>query len=89
MITETCLIMVFIYFFPIQFVLVTSTLTSRFQALSEHLDASSQVKFVISKQRRTMNIARLFDQLCDAIDIVNETFTFHFLLAFPVYMVSF
>jgi hypothetical protein len=78
-------------YFATQLVLINAALTSRFQALNSCIECSVEfhaIKFVRSKHLRSDKIVRLFDKLCDGIEIVNETCTFPFIALFPLFLVS-
>jgi hypothetical protein len=72
----------FKFFFFSQFVFVSSILRSRFKALNDHL-AKTKMKENPAKLR----YGEVFNLLSDGIEIVNSTFTFHFVLLFATFFV--
>ena len=71
--------------------LAAAALGSRFRALNNFIEASMYSAKLEADQPKTFNAAKIgifFDKLCDGIEIVNESFTFHFVLLFSLYLVS-
>lgn len=71
--------------------LASSALRSRFQALNESFEnfSNDEIKFVETKAYESVKIGKLFDKLCDGIEIINETFTFQFIFLFTQLLVGF
>lgn len=71
-------------FFAAQFILACMALTKRFRDLNENLrnfiSNSSVIIVVASKASNIREIGKVFHKLCDAIETINETFTFPFIL---------
>lgn len=88
-----CCIYIKICYYIIQFVLVSEALGSRFRALSGCFENSPHFDGVKCVQERSnfensKKYIRLFNKLCDCLEMCNETFTFHFVLQFPVFLVK-
>jgi hypothetical protein len=82
---DICVSMLYTSCFIAQFILANACLIVRFKALNRCIQSSSKshfIKFLHSKDEKTEKFAKLFDKLCDGIEIVNETFTFQFILGF-------
>lgn len=62
----------------VQFILASSTLRVRFKRLNTSLEL---MKFDIVGKEAT-SIAQLYHKLCDLAEILNQTFTFHFIAIF-------
>jgi hypothetical protein len=73
-------------YYSAQFLLATAVLTSRFQALNELLENSLKQRSVGSF--RAAKFAKLYNNLCDGIEIINETFTFQFAICYSLGLVS-
>ena len=86
-IATLCVIGIYTVFYSSQFILAAAALEIRFKALNELIDST----MYSAKMEATFNgakIGKLFNNLCDGIEIVNDSFTFHFVLLFPLYLVS-
>jgi 7tm Chemosensory receptor len=60
-----------------QFIIATAAVRCRFEALNHKLEFGKAFAF---KQLSTVKIGKVFHCLCDCIDIINRTCTFHFIL---------
>lgn len=73
-----------------QFVLACSAVRQRFKILNQHLEYPFLIgglTTVSSKQMKSKEVGRLFHRLCDAIKLINSTFTFPFVVIFSNLMV--
>jgi hypothetical protein len=81
-----------IYF--IQFLFAASSIKRRFRQLNEALSSMTNMKkignfqMIETKVKRTILIVELYQDLCDAVEIVNQSFTFHFIGIFLGFMVK-
>lgn len=77
--------------FVFQFIIASLALRSRFQALNESFEnfSNDEINFVETKVFESVKIGKLFDKLCDGIEIINETFTFQFIFIFTQLLVGF
>lgn len=78
-------------YYTVQFMLVGFFIQSRFNAINEQLSqtvAKSVFKTFEAKMFIMSQIRNSFHKLCDVIDIMNETFTFHISILFFNYMVK-
>ena len=77
--------------FVCQFIISSLALKNRFQALNESFEnfSNDEIKFVETKVFESAKFGKLFDKLCDGIEIVNETFTFQFIFLFAQMLVGF
>lgn len=74
-------------FYSTQFLVATLTVKTRFAVLNNFLKGSkNKTKFNCVV---TPNFRKIYLQLCDGIEIINETFTLHFSFIFGIFMVSF
>lgn len=64
--------------YVVQFILALSTLRMRFRKLNKSVEI---MKFDIGGKEAVL-ISRLYHKLCDIAEILNETFTFHFIAIF-------
>lgn len=62
----------------VQFILASSALQVRFRKFNKNLEI---MKFDIGGKEAT-SLAQLYHKLCDTAEILNETFTFHFIAIF-------
>lgn len=80
-------------FFLVQFVLACSAIQVRFKALNDEFTRKHSTirKLFFPKPNITTNfyLGKTFQQLCDCIDIVNETLTINFIPMFAVFLVRF
>lgn len=79
-------------FFVSQFFLVSFSLQIKFKSLNENLKrlvSTREVQMVASRNSFTKDFGQTYQILCDAIDIVNETFTFPLALVLANVLVSF
>jgi hypothetical protein len=79
------------FYFTAQFVLISDALAQRFQSLHACVKGPSQlqsIKFVRAHCFKIDKAVNLFTQLSGGIEIANETFTYHFILLFPLNLVS-
>jgi 7tm Chemosensory receptor len=77
--------------FIVQFVLACASVKSRFYALNEHvknITSERNKKSVGLKSLSIRKVARVFHSLADLVDIINETFTFHFIWILLIILVS-
>lgn len=77
-------------FYIVQFILATWMLQVRFQALNEYLSGENSLgvrKVSTTKYFPTLKLVMIYHNLCDAIEIVNETFTLHLAAIFLNFMV--
>ena len=65
-------------FYIIQFVYATTNVKNRFKDLNKTLK-SFKYKICKIEDSGTFLLAEIFHNLCDAIAIINQTFTFHFI----------
>lgn len=82
-------------FYLVQFSLASFAVRLRFKALNEKIKeqfltklSSNCFKALDVKSSDIFKLGNVFHKLCDAIEIINETFTFHFVLLFMVILVS-
>lgn len=79
-------------FYIAQFVLACSAMQLRFKELNNNLNFSfsvTEIKIVASKNYDLFKVGKLFHDLCDGIEILNQTFTFHLIAILMNTMVSF
>lgn len=77
-------------FYIVQFILATWMLQVRFQGLNEYLSGENSLgvrKVSTTKYFPTLKLVMIYHNLCDAIEIVNETFTLHLAAIFLNFMV--
>lgn len=79
-------------FFIAQFILACAAIHVRFKALNKELERRKvkASKEIVSKRKLsdTLEMEKVFQKICDCIDIVNETFTFHFVFIFTIVLVN-
>lgn len=79
--------------FSVQLVLACLTVQRRFKALNVHLKASqpqvTKANWKLSSYgcSEHLKIRKVYFKLCDCIDVINETFTFHMIFLFAVFLV--
>lgn len=71
--------------YVVQFILASSTLQVRFWKFNKRIEAT---KFDIHG-KEVANIAQLYHQLCNIVEILNGIFTFHFIAIFANLLVGF
>lgn len=77
--------------FIAQFLLATGLVRCRFEALNENLKSyimTSNLKVLTAKPLSTIKCGKVFHSLCDCIEIINKTFTFHFIVMIANSLVS-
>lgn len=77
--------------FVVQFVLACVFVRTRFCALNEYIRRSTSMrnkKLFETKSLSTLKVGRVFHSLADSVEIINETFTFHFILILAIILVS-
>lgn len=77
-------------FFGVQFIFASFAIRKRFEALNVHLmdSTSTKVLSLIAKNHfLASNYSVIYNILCDAIDLANETFTFQLIFVFGITMV--
>lgn len=77
-------------FYSTQFALSVLIIQKRFEALNSFLTSKA---FENNSKKSTMfmkelSFVRIYNKLCDAIEVVNEAFTFHFVPIFAYTLVS-
>lgn len=79
-------------FYVAQFIVACLAMQKRFDELSISLKFSfsvSKIKISTSKNHEFLKFGKLFHNLCDGIEILNQTFTFHFVAILMNIVVSF
>lgn len=81
------------YFFVLQFSLASLAVRERFKILNDNLQVSlfnKNIKvFTVVKDTKSLKLfSKLYLDLCDSIETINETFTFHLFLVSLSSMVS-
>lgn len=74
---------IFRCFYSCQFVLVSFALQSRFEAINDRLRRLKEANY--DPGYYLSFIGKLLHQLCDGIELVNETFTMHLI---PILMIN-
>lgn len=78
-------------FYTMQFILASLAIRSRFKVLNNYLNYSTTFKdfrIIAMKGSKNFWLLRHYHSLCDGIDIINRTFTSHFILLFAISLVS-
>lgn len=73
------------YLEGLQFIFACSIMRLRFKALNDSIDCSTVfVKLAVTKSREVHNtqFVKLFHNLCDSIETINDNMTFHFIPIF-------
>lgn len=80
-------------FYLTQFILATSAIRVRFKALNSVFKRRNSkpvwTSFSYLDMTKIWEVERIFQQLCDCIDIVNDTFTFQIVFVYAVLLVTF
>lgn len=74
---------ILVVFYVSQLTLACHAVRKRFQTLNEHLKSSissERFKLASGKDSNILNLGDFFHSLCNAIEIINSTFTFHLIL---------
>lgn len=82
---------IFRMFYSAQFILAASAVFSRFKALNYHLERSipiSTIKIISTTNSTFHKVDKIFHELCDAIEVINKTFTCHFVFIFAICLVG-
>lgn len=82
---------IFMNFYTFQFIVVNSAIWLRFKALNSKFKTKfprQNVKIVAAKNFDLVQASNYFHNLCDGIEIINNTFTFHAVFIFMQLMVS-
>jgi hypothetical protein len=75
-------------FYLNQFILVSAVISSRFNELLTYIDNLMNFKGVANVHEQMKRAESIFDKLCDGIEIINKSFTWPFVLLFPLLLVS-
>lgn len=80
-------------FFAAQFILACLTVKKRFECLNNQLKTSLKsraldLKTIAANRLIHLELRRVIFQLCDIIEVINETFTFHIIFIFTIFLVS-
>lgn len=79
-------------FFTCQLILASLAVKARFRLLNIHLKKTIKMKNncknIPLKNFKASDYSNLYHKLCDAINVINNTFTFPFIVIFPVLMVN-
>lgn len=81
----------FRFCFITQFILACSAVRVRFESLNDHVNSfklHKKFKIVSTKSLVSVEFRQSYFQLCDAIDIINDTFTLHLAFIFAIFLVS-
>lgn len=79
-------------FYVGQFILASLAIQSRFYELNQQIKIpvlSFDIKTVAPCNSENYRIGRIYHKLCDGIEIINETFTAHFIFLFTNGLVRF
>lgn len=76
-------------FFIFQLVLSSLAVNSRFKLMSKHLERSLKMSKNFSRNFKASNYLKLYHNLCDVIEIINNSLTFPLVLIFVALMVRF
>ena len=87
------LVLPYRFFYGSQFVFAAGAICIRFCAvnklcdnLSAYQSQNKQHAMIVKVELK--QIVKIYHKLCDGIEIVNKTFTFHFILLFPLILVT-
>lgn len=69
-------------FFVMQFCFACNAIRKRFSALNVCLEKAILKKFVSTMDSSSSSFGKIYQSLCDEIENINETFTFHFIFVF-------
>lgn len=75
---------IFYFLYPLQFILVSFAVRSRFRAINQHIELGLKT----DRDKFLLAFGKLFHRLCDVIELINQTVTLPLISTFTITLVT-